>query len=135
MTGRHGAGLFVAVVLSQAVQASAASLADQSGRWSCTPTQPLTPQVEIDFEEREYRRCDQNICSAYDLAEPSARMVTMPDGVRIGFAPDSLFFSDLAGHAYTEILQRGATRHIATGTCLYRDNSAPPGGGQRPLVR
>ena len=63
--------------------AFAASFAEPVGRWSCKPVQPVAPLIEIDFDEHEYRRCDQNICSSYDLNDASVQLVLTATGINL----------------------------------------------------
>jgi hypothetical protein len=115
------------VALAFADTASAASFADRDGRWSCKPVERLAPLIEIDFEEREYRRCDQNICSAYDMTDASVRIATTDKEIRIEFGPRSHFSADLAGTEFVETVVRGENRYIGTGACEFRRD--PTAGG------
>ena len=108
--------------------AFAASFAEPVGRWSCKPVQPVAPLIEIDFDEHEYRRCDQNICSSYDLNDASVQLVLTATGIGIDFGPLSRFTADLAGTAFSETVVRGTTSYVATGSCEFRSDSPHSGG-------
>ena len=43
-------------------------ITDAAGQWYCLPDDPRHPQIQIDFIEDAYRRCDQHICSIYELS-------------------------------------------------------------------
>lgn len=96
--------------------ADAPSLAAQDGAWVCLPDDDTAPQVYVDFEENVYRRCDQNICSLYDIAS-----VRRSSGkTEIAFAPGAVMSADDDGSRYTESLVFGATTVTSTGRCSFR---------------
>ena len=123
---REFSGLLLALFAFDLVafeNAHAASLADRAGRWSCTPVERLAPQIEIDFVDLEYRRCDQNICSAYDLTDDVSRIVVAEGRIAILFAPDSRFVAEIDGGHFTEILHRGTLEYASTGACEWHSDT------------
>jgi hypothetical protein len=123
---RQYAGLLLALFAFDLVAletAHAASLAERTGRWSCTPVERLAPQIEIDFVDQEYRRCDQNICSAYDLTDDASRIAVAEGRIAILFAPDSRFVAEIDGGRFTEILHRGSQEYASTGACEWHSDT------------
>ena len=120
------AALAAAVVaVAVTAGANAAGIDDRRGRWSCMPTTPLAPQIEIDFTDAEYRRCDQNICSSYDLTAPEVRFGKRDRNVVIVFAPRSQFVAAGDGSHFVETIVRGANEYVSSGSCDYRAEEPP----------
>jgi hypothetical protein len=101
---------------------------DAAGRWLCRPTDPLWPQILVDFEEDAYRRCDQNTCVSYVIAA----FETGPDATTIRFGGDANLVVRRDGSAYFETLfvgdgtvhRRGACEHLEPGA-VYDARPAP----------
>ena len=110
--------------LTFALAAGAASLSDPIGRWSCSPSDPMAPLIEIDFGEGEYRRCDQNICSAYEITAAMVVVDSASNMVRIDFAPDARFRADADGRSFTETIRRGPRKYESSGGCVHRGRDA-----------
>jgi len=110
------ASLSLAVLLAAATTAAAASLAAQEGRWVCLPDDPAAPQVMVDFEERLYRRCDQNTCASYDILSVRHHA----GATEIAFAPGAILHADDAGARYREIRVTGGATITASGGCTFR---------------
>ena len=124
--------LSLALLVAATVAAAAApSLAAQQGRWVCLPDDQTAPQVLVDFEEKMYRRCDQNTCVSYDIlaVRPKA------DSTEVAFAPGAVMWSDDNGGRYTETLTRGGTPNTSSGTCAYRGDAPEPDGFEKQEMR
>lgn len=96
---------------------NAANLEDQQGQWTCLSPAPLAPQIQIDFEDSEYRRCDQNICSAYAMVSSD---VSFHDGgaiIEIAFTTMATFRANSDGSHFSEKIVRGPTEYVIEGTC------------------
>ena len=94
-------------------------LSSQTGRWVCLPDSEVAPQVLVDFEEKAYRRCDQNTCVSYDILAVRRH----GDLTEIAFAPDAVMRAADDGARYSEVLQRGETTLITSGACTFRDEA------------
>lgn len=92
------------------------AISDASGQWFCQPDDPRQPQIQIDFIEDAYRRCDQHICSIYDL-EPVERAGAR---VRISFGGIGVIEAAPDGAYYAETVTVGSTRIVNRGTCTFR---------------
>lgn len=80
--------------------------------------------IEIDFGEGEYRRCDQNICSAYEITAAMVAVDSASNMVRIDFAPDARFRADADGRSFTETIRRGPRKYESSGGCVHRGRDA-----------
>ncbi|NKB49074.1 MAG: hypothetical protein GKS02_06890 [Alphaproteobacteria bacterium] len=98
------------------------SLAAQEGSWVCLPDDQTAPQVFVDFEEKIYRRCDQNICSMYDIlgVRPTS------DATEVSFAPGAKMRADDDGARYTETIAFGNATITSSGACTFRGNEPEP---------
>lgn len=115
--------LTIAMLLATTAIASAApSLAAQEGSWICVPDDQTAPQVFVDFEENIYRRCDQNICSQYEILAVRQK----PETTEISFTPNAIFSADDAGGRYQESLKLGDTIVTTSGACIFRGNQPEP---------
>ena len=63
-----------------------------------------------------YRRCDQHICSTYDLAPVEA----VDTNVRIVFGGIGTFVASVDGHRYTETVTVGEARVVNHSHCEHR---------------
>jgi hypothetical protein len=107
------------------------SLAAQEGSWICLPDDQTAPQVFVDFEENIYRRCDQNICSQYEILAVRRK----PDATEISFAPTAKFSADDAGGRYQESLKFGDAILTTSGACTFRDPAPEPDAFEREEMR
>ncbi len=109
----------ISVLITARLVATAAAdpaISDASGQWFCLPDDPQHPQIQIDFIEDAYRRCDQHICSVYDL--PSVERAD--DQVRITFGGVGIFDANADGSRYVETVELGLSRIINKGSCEFR---------------
>lgn len=113
------ATIALSVLLTARLVATAAadpSLADASGQWFCQPDRQDQPQIQIDFLEGAYRRCDQHICSIYPLLP-----VEMVDGdIRISFGGVGTLDAPANGARYVETVTVGGTDVVNRGSCAFR---------------
>lgn len=122
----------IAMFLAATSIASATpSLAAQEGSWICVPDDQTAPQVFIDFEENIYRRCDQNICSQYEILAVRQK----PDTTEISFTPKAIFSADDAGGRYGETLKLGNTIVTTSGACTFRGNQPEPDVLEKEEIR
>lgn len=112
----------VLLLAATSIAAAAPSLAAQQGRWACLPDDKTAPQVYVDFEENIYRRCDQNICSQYDILAVRQK----PEATEVAFAPGAFMSADDNGRRYTETLKLGETTITTSGACSFRGNEPEP---------
>lgn len=112
--------LLLSVLLSARliVTATAApALSDGSGQWLCLPEDWRNPQVQIDFDERVYRRCDQHTCSTFDLTpiqrDGDVVVFTFGETGEMRAAPD--------GTRYVETVMVGGEIISSRGSCSFRD--------------
>jgi hypothetical protein len=105
-----------------AIASAAPSLAAQEGSWVCLPDDQTAPQVFVDFEENIYRRCDQNICSQYDILAVRQK----PDATEISFSATAIFSADDAGGRYQESLKFGDAILTTSGACTFRGDEPEP---------
>ncbi len=113
------ATIAISVLISARLVATAAAgpaISDASGQWFCLPDDPAQPQIQIDFIEDAYRRCDQHICSIYELSP----VEQSGDQIRITFGDIGVLDARLDGTRYVETVDVGATRVINQGSCAYR---------------
>ncbi|MFT5181339.1 MAG: hypothetical protein ACI8S3_001221 [Alphaproteobacteria bacterium] len=101
---------------------AAPSLAAQEGSWICLPDDQVAPQVFVDFEENIYRRCDQNICSQYDILAVRKK----PEATEVAFAPGAVMSADDDGSRYTETLKQGDITSTTSGACTFRGSGPEP---------
>ena len=99
-----------------ATATAAPAITDASGQWFCQPDDPHHPQIQIDFVEDAYRRCDQHICSIYDLSP----VEQAGDHVRITFGGVGVMEASPDGARYVETVKVGGTRIINQGSCTFR---------------
>jgi hypothetical protein len=92
------------------------AISDASGQWFCQPDDPRQPQIQIDFIEDAYRRCDQHICSVYDLSPVEQN----DDQVRITFGGVGILDARADGARYIETVEVGGTRIVNQGSCEFR---------------
>ncbi len=106
------------LILSRFVATAAAdpAISDASGLWNCLLDRSGQPQIQIDFTEMAYRRCDQHICSTYDLAPVEA----VDTNVRIVFGGIGTFVASVDGQRYTETVTVGEARVVNHGHCEHR---------------
>ncbi|NNE83082.1 MAG: hypothetical protein HKN28_03840, partial [Alphaproteobacteria bacterium] len=107
------------------------SLAAQTGSWVCLPDDKTAPQVFVDFEENIYRRCDQNICSQYEILAVRQK----PDATEISFSPTAIFSADDAGGRYQESLKFGDAILTTSGACTFRSDEPEPDAFEREEMR
>ncbi len=91
---------FALLLAAVSTASGAPSLAAQEGQWVCLPDDQTAPQIMVDFEERVYRRCDQNTCSLYDIVGVHRRDAA----TEIAFAPGALLRTGDSGGRYIETL-------------------------------
>ena len=108
------------LLLTGGLALAAPSLAERMGRWVCLPDDPAAPQILVDFEEGVYRRCDQNICSQYDIL--SVRR--LPEATEVAFAPGAMLRTGDAGGRYTETRITGGATLTMAGMCSFQDDGA-----------
>lgn len=106
--------LITARLVSTAI--AAPSIADASGQWFCQPDDPHQPQIQIDFIEDAYRRCDEHICSIYDLSP----VQSSGNHVEIAFGGVGVLEATPDGTRYVETVRVGETMITNTGSCAYR---------------
>ena len=99
-----------------ATAAAGPAISDASGQWFCQPDDPDQPQIQIDFIEDAYRRCDQHICSTYDLSP----VEQTDDRVRITFGGVGVLDARADGTRYVETVEVGGTRIVNRGWCEFR---------------
>ena len=99
-----------------ATAAADPALTDASGQWYCLPDDPSQPQVQIDFTEDAYRRCDQYICSIYDLSP----VEQAGDFVRITFGDVGVMEASPDGARYVETVSVGGANIVNRGSCEFR---------------
>jgi len=92
------------------------AITDASGQWFCQPDDPHHPQIQIDFIEDAYRRCDQHICSIYALSP----VESLGDDIRIKFGGIGVLDAPAHGARYTETVTIGGTRIVSHGSCEFR---------------
>lgn len=111
------------IALAASPLAAAPSLTAQLGRWVCLPDDRTAPQVLVDFEERVYRRCDQNTCTTYDIlaVRPAG------DALEIAFAPQAYMRVSDDGARYHERMTVGDTIVRTAGSCRFRGDAPDPG--------
>lgn len=116
--GMRGLTVVSILILSRFVATAAAdpAISDASGLWNCLPERSGQPQIQIDFNEKVYRRCDQHICSTYELAPVEAADA----GVRISFGGIGAFVASAGGRRYTETVTVGEARVVNHGHCEHR---------------
>lgn len=109
----------ISILISARLVATAAadpSITDASGQWFCQPDDPHHPQIQIDFVEGAYRRCDQHICSIYELSP----VELVGDDIRISFGDVGVLNAPANGARYTETVTIGGTRIVSHGGCEFR---------------
>jgi len=109
----------ISVLITARLVATAAadpSISDGSGQWFCQPDDPRHPQIQIDFIEDAYRRCDQHICSIYDLSP----VEQTGDQVRIAFGGVGVLEANADGARYVETVDVGGTQIVNQGACEFR---------------
>ncbi|MEP4380599.1 MAG: hypothetical protein ABJ215_07020 [Alphaproteobacteria bacterium] len=109
----------LSVLITARLVATAAAdpaITDATGQWYCLPDDPRQPQIQIDFIEDAYRRCDQHICSIYDLSP----LTQSGDHVRIAFGGVGVLEARLDGSRYVETVRVGADTIINQGGCEFR---------------
>ncbi len=91
---------------------------------------PLARAV-VDFEDKVYRRCDQNTCVSYDIlfVRPHA------ESTEVSFAPSAIMRADDDGSRYTETLTIGGTPITSSGTCAFRGGDPEPDGFEQEELR
>lgn len=126
--------IFLALTMllaATAIASAAPSLAAQEGSWICLPNDQAAPQVFIDFEENIYRRCDQNICSQYEILAVRQKA----EATEISFTANAVFSADDAGGRYQESLKFGDTILTTSGACTFRGNKPEPDAFEREEMR
>jgi hypothetical protein len=109
----------ISVLITARLMATAVAdpaITDGSGQWYYQPDDPHHPQIQIDFVEDAYRRCDQHICSIYDLSP----IEQAGDHVRITFGDVGVMEASPDGARYAETVTIGDTRIINRGSCEFR---------------
>lgn len=109
----------ISVLITARLVASAAAdpaITDASGQWFCQPDDPRHPQIQIDFIEDAYRRCDQHICSTYPLSPVEA----LGQDIRITFGDVGILDARANGARYTETVTVGTSRIVSRGSCAFR---------------
>lgn len=119
------------LLAATSIAAAAPSLADREGRWACLPDDQTAPQVYVDFEEKIYRRCDQNICSEYDILSVQRKT----DSTEVAFAPGAFMSADHDGHRYTETLKFGETIITSSGACTFSVDQPEPDALEKEETR
>ena len=116
-------GMRATIVISVLIMARLATTAmadpaitDASGQWFCQPDDPRHPQIQIDFVEGAYRRCDQHICSIYALSPVEA----LGEDIRITFGDVGTLDAPANGARYTETVTVGTTSIVSHGSCEFR---------------
>ena len=99
-----------------ATATAAPAITDASGQWFCKPDDPHHPQIQIDFVEDAYRRCDQHICSIYALSP----VESVGDNIRITFGDGGVLNAPVNGARYTETVTVGDTSIVSRGVCEFR---------------
>lgn len=92
------------------------AITDASGQWFCQPDDPRHPQIQIDFIEGAYRRCDQHICSIYALSPVEA----LGEDIRITFGDVGVLDAPANGARYTETVTVGTSSIVSRGSCEFR---------------
>jgi hypothetical protein len=111
--------IVISVLMTARLVATAAAdpaITDASGQWYCLPDDPHHPQIQIDFIEDAYRRCDQHICSIYDLSP----VEQAGDQVRITFGDAGVMEASPDGARYVETVTLGSARIVNRGSCAFR---------------
>lgn len=109
----------ISVLMTARLVATAAAdpaISDASGQWFCQPDNPAQPQIQIDFIEDAYRRCDQHICSVYDLSPVEQD----GDQIRIAFGGVGILDARADGARYVETVEVGGARIVNQGSCEFR---------------
>lgn len=106
--------LLTARLISTAVAAPAIS--DASGQWFCQPDDNRHPQIQIDFVDGAYRRCDQHICSIYPLSP----VESFGEDIRITFGGVGVLYAPADGTHYTETVTVGDASIVSQGVCEFR---------------
>jgi hypothetical protein len=109
----------ISVLITMRLVASAAAdpaITDASGQWFCQPDDPHHPQIQIDFVEAAYRRCDQHIYLIYALSPVEA----FGDDIRITFGDIGVLNAPSDGTRYTETVTIGGTSVVSRGGCEFR---------------
>lgn len=111
--------LLISTLLTVRLIATAAAdpaISDGSGQWICIPDDSRHPQVQIDFVERVYRRCDQHTCSTFDLA-----FAEHDDGtVSFSFGANGQMQAADDGARYLETVVIGGQTIASRGSCSFR---------------
>lgn len=111
--------LLISTFLAVRMIATAAAdpaISEGAGQWVCVPDDSRQLQVQIDFVERIYRRCDQRTCSTFDLAfaedgEGTVAFIFGPNG-QMQVADD--------GAHYVETVEVGGRIITSCGACSFR---------------
>lgn len=108
----------ISFLMTVRLVASAAdpAISDASGQWFCQPDDPRHPQIQIDFVEGAYRRCDQHTCSIYTLSP----VESVGDNIRITFGNDGILEAQANGAQYTETVSIGGTPIVSHGSCEFK---------------